>query len=144
MVSLKVCSSFVFARARTPLPRLITMISAQNLLTMIALHDVNGNLTYIVGGQSDLTDAMTSPTGVISPLQTGEDVFNTDVNELSEPVLMEAREAASTRDTSLAIEFPAVPGTSTPAEKEEVGSQHPMLDKVRENPFHRPSHGALD
>jgi len=85
---------------------------------MIALHDVNGNLTYFIGGQSDLTEAMTTTRGPVSLLQSGEEIFNTDLNQLSEPVLLEAREAATNHD-GLEIELPVgTTGGPSPSEKE--------------------------
>ncbi|GAA5955402.1 hypothetical protein JCM3765_006766 [Sporobolomyces pararoseus] len=114
----------------TDITQLILNYTSENLLTMIALHDVHGNLTYFIGGQSDLTEAMTTSEGPVSLLQSREEVFNTDLNQFSEPVLLEAREAASTHD-SLEIELPLLNGATSPGEKQNGTTHAPTLEKLK-------------
>ncbi|GAA5974554.1 hypothetical protein JCM5350_001187 [Sporobolomyces pararoseus] len=119
----------------TDITQLILNYTSENLLTMIALHDVHGNLTYFIGGQSDLTEAMTTSEGPVSLLQSGEEVFNTDLSQLSEPVLLEAREAATTREP-LEIELPPpvssnTNGVSSPGDQTSGTTHSPTLEKLK-------------
>ncbi|GAA6004616.1 hypothetical protein JCM11491_002169 [Sporobolomyces phaffii] len=90
-----------------------------NLLTMIALHDTHGRLTYFIGGQSDLTEAMTTVKGPVSLLQAHEDVFAAEFNQLSERVAIEAQEAALAQTDPGAVEV-ASPDTTLMDKQEGV------------------------
>ncbi|GAA6062435.1 hypothetical protein JCM10212_003309 [Sporobolomyces blumeae] len=65
-----------------------------NLLTIIPLHDVKGELTYFIGGQTDLTSAMMDDRGALALRLPEDEVLNVDMTHFSEPVQVEARETA--------------------------------------------------
>ncbi|GAA5893106.1 uncharacterized protein JCM6883_007568 [Sporobolomyces salmoneus] len=95
-----------------------------NLLTMIALHDAGGNLTYIVGGQTDLTEP------IVNVLQSHEEIFNASLDQLSEPVQIEAKDSAVANE-SLKIDMPvSLRGAEGDGSKE--GVHQTRFEKLKE------------
>lgn len=109
-----------------------------NLLTMIALRDVSGQLTYFIGGQTDITSVITGD-GLLSLTRTGDDLLNTTQNDFSPGVRLEARESATTspQTTSPVITIPSPPSTPTPGQTSfhpPPTPEPPTVDKVSSFP----------
>jgi len=106
-----------------------------NLLTMIALRDVQGQLTYFIGGQTDITSVITGD-GVLSLNRTGDSLLDTDMTQFSPGVRLEARESAtaSPQTNSPVITLHSPPSTPTPVQMSFLppppSPEPPTVDKV--------------
>ncbi|GJN89888.1 hypothetical protein Rhopal_002877-T1 [Rhodotorula paludigena] len=65
-----------------------------NLLHVLPLRDLDGNLAYFLGGQTDMTRALTTGTDLSLMLPAEEDVLGVDMTAFTPAVQLEARECA--------------------------------------------------
>lgn len=107
-----------------------------NLLHVLPLRDLDGNLAYFLGGQTDMTRALT--TGTDLSLILPEDVgLHADMSAFTPAVQLEAREAANkpapAPGTWAGIDIPEGPAAAGPA---------PGAGQGHEKHGHRHGHGG--